>query len=59
MYIKCNRMLRYRTVPRCYKQDSWSNESVARQSSAGKNVNIESKNIVGIHHQVTGEDTAN
>jgi hypothetical protein len=26
-----------RSVPRCYKQDSWSNELVVRQSPDGKN----------------------
>jgi hypothetical protein len=48
-----------RSVPRCYKQDSWSNELVVRQSPAGKNVSTEAEDIVGIHHQATtGEDTA-
>jgi hypothetical protein len=48
-----------RFVPRCYKQDSWSNELVVRQSSAGKNVSKEVEYIVEIRHQATtDEDTA-
>jgi hypothetical protein len=48
------------SVPRCHKQDSWSNELVVRQSPAGKNVSTEAKDLVGIRHQATtGENTAN
>jgi hypothetical protein len=48
-----------RPVPRCYKQDSWSNELVVGQSPAGKNVSTEAEGIVEIRHQATtGEDTA-
>jgi hypothetical protein len=39
--------------PRCFKQGSWSNELVVRQSSAGKNVTAEAEVIVGIRHQPT------
>jgi hypothetical protein len=47
------------SMPRCYKQDSWSNEFAVRQSPASKNVNMEAEDDVGIHHQsTTGEDTA-
>jgi hypothetical protein len=42
-----------RSVPRCYKQDSWSNELVVRQSPAGKNVSMEAEDVVGIHPQAT------
>jgi hypothetical protein len=46
-------------VPRCYKQDNWSNEYVVGQSSAGKNLSTEAEDIVGIRRQATtGEDTA-
>jgi hypothetical protein len=46
-----------RSVPRCYKLDSWSNKLIVRQSPAGKNLSTEAEDIVGIHHQaVTGED---
>jgi hypothetical protein len=38
---------------RCYKQDSWSNELVVRQPTAGKNVNTEAEDIVQIRHQAT------
>jgi hypothetical protein len=52
-------MFSVRSIPRCYKQDSWSNELVVRQSPASKNVSTEADDIVGIHHQATtGEDTA-
>jgi hypothetical protein len=44
---------------RCYKRDSWSNELVVTQSPAGKEVNAEAEDIVGIRHQATTEDTAN
>jgi hypothetical protein len=38
--------------------DSWSNELAVGQSPAGKNVNMEVEDIVGIRHQaMTGEDT--
>jgi hypothetical protein len=48
------------SVPRCYKQGSWSNDLVVRQSSAGKNLTVEAEDIVGIRHQpTTGEDIAN
>jgi hypothetical protein len=45
------------SVPRCYKQDSWSNELIVGQSPAGKNVSTEADDIVEICHQATtGED---
>jgi hypothetical protein len=48
-----------RCMPRCYKQDNWSNELVLGQSPVGKNVSMEAEDIVGFHHQATtGEDTA-
>jgi hypothetical protein len=47
------------SVPGCYKQDSWSNEWVMRQSPVGGNMSMEAEDSVGIHHQaMTGEDTA-
>jgi hypothetical protein len=47
------------SVPRCYKQDSWSNELVVRQLLASKNMSMEADDIIGIRHQATtGEDTA-
>jgi hypothetical protein len=49
-----------RSMPRCYKQDSWSNKLAARQSPSGKNVSMEAVDIVGVCHQtVTGEDIVN
>jgi hypothetical protein len=46
-----------RSLPCCYKQDSWSNELVMEQSPAGKNVSREAEDIVGIRHQaMTSED---
>jgi hypothetical protein len=49
-----------RFLPRCYKQDKWSNELVVRQSLTGKNVNREAEDIDGIRdHVPTDEDTAN
>jgi hypothetical protein len=48
------------SVQRYYKQNSWSNELLVRQSPAGKNVSTEAEGIVGICHQATtGEDLAN
>jgi hypothetical protein len=48
-----------RSVARFYKQDSWSNELVVRQSPAGKNASTEAYDIVGIRRQATtGEDKA-
>jgi hypothetical protein len=45
------------SVPRCYKEGSWSNELVVRQSPARKNVSTKAENIVEIRHQATtGED---
>jgi hypothetical protein len=44
-----------RSMPRCYKQDSWSNELVVRQSPAGKNVITEAEVR---HEETNGEDTA-
>jgi hypothetical protein len=32
-----------RPVPRCYKQDNWSNELVVGQSPASKDVNTEAE----------------
>jgi hypothetical protein len=41
-------------------ESSWSNELVVRQSPAGKNVNTEAEDTVGIRHQTTtDEDIAN
>jgi hypothetical protein len=46
-------------MPRCYKQDSWSNELVVGQSPAGENVSTETVDNIGIRHQATtGEDAA-
>jgi hypothetical protein len=40
--------------------DSWINEVVVRRSPAGKKVNTEAEDIVGIRHQATtGDDIAN
>jgi hypothetical protein len=51
-------VLSARFVPRCYKQDSWSNELIVGQSPAGKNVSTEAEDIVGIRQQATtGKDT--
>jgi hypothetical protein len=48
------------SVSRCYKQDSWSNELVVRQSPAGNNMSMEAEDVVGIHHETTtGEVIAN
>jgi hypothetical protein len=48
-----------RSVPRCYKQDNWSNELVVGQLPAGKNVSTEAEDIVKIRqHATTGENTA-
>jgi hypothetical protein len=53
-------MFSVRSVSRCYKQDSWSNELVVRQSPAGKNVSAEAEDIVGVRHPATtGEGIAN
>jgi hypothetical protein len=47
-----------RSVPRCYKQDSWRNELVVEQSPAGENVSTEGEDTVAMHHQTTtGTDT--
>jgi hypothetical protein len=47
-----------RSMSRCYKQDSWSNELVVVQSPTDKNVSTEAEDIVRIRHQATtGEDT--
>jgi hypothetical protein len=46
------------SVPRYYKQDSWSNELVVGHSPAHKNLSTEAEEIVGTRHQATnGEDT--
>jgi hypothetical protein len=46
-------------MPRCYKQDNWSNELVVGQLPASKNVSTEAEDTFGICHQATtGEDTA-
>jgi hypothetical protein len=42
-----------RSLPRCYKQDNWSNDLVAGQSPAGKNVSWEAEDIVEVRHQST------
>jgi hypothetical protein len=41
-----------RSVPTCYK-DNLSNELVVRQSPAGKNVDKEAEDIVGIRRKAT------
>jgi hypothetical protein len=46
------------SVPRCNKQDNWSNESVVGQSLSGKNVIKEAKDIVGIRLQSTTDEDA-
>jgi hypothetical protein len=47
-----------RSVTRCYKQESWSNELVVGQSPAGMNVRTEAEDDVEIRHQTTtGEGT--
>jgi hypothetical protein len=52
-------MFSVRSVPRCYKQDRWSNELVVGRLPDCKNVSTEAEDIVGIRHQATtGEDTA-
>jgi hypothetical protein len=52
-------MFSVRSVPRYYRQDSWSNELVVRQSLAGKNLGTEAEDIVEIRHQATtGADIA-
>jgi hypothetical protein len=51
-------MFSVRSVPRCYKQDNWSNELVVGEPPAGKNVNTEAEDIVGVRNQATTvEDT--
>jgi hypothetical protein len=46
-------------MPRCYKQDIWSNELVVGQLPASKNVSTETEDFVQICHQATtGEDTS-
>jgi hypothetical protein len=48
-----------RSVPRCYKQDIWSNEFFVGQLPASENMNTEAEDIAGIFHQATTcEDTA-
>jgi hypothetical protein len=48
------------SMPRNYKQDSWINELLVKQSPASKNVSTEAEGIVGIRHQATtSEDIAN
>jgi hypothetical protein len=45
------------SVPRCYKQNRWSNELVVRQSPADENVSTKAGDVVGIRHQATiGEE---
>jgi hypothetical protein len=43
-------------MPRCYKQDNWSNELVVGQSPAGKNMSMDAEDTVGIHHQATTDE---
>jgi hypothetical protein len=38
------------SVPRYYKQDSWSNELVVTQPPAGKKLSTEAEDIVGIRN---------
>jgi hypothetical protein len=45
-----------RSVPRCSKQDNWSNAVVVGQSTVGENVSTEAENIVGIRHQATTDE---
>jgi hypothetical protein len=47
-------------MPRCYKQDSWGNELIVKQSPASKNMNTEAENIIRIRQEaMIGEDIAN
>jgi hypothetical protein len=53
-------MLSVLSVPRCYKEENWSNELVVGQSQAGKNMSTEVEDIVVIRHQATAsEDIVN
>jgi hypothetical protein len=45
-----------RSVPRCYRKDSWSNELLVGQSPACKNVGTEAEDIDEIRHQAMTED---
>jgi hypothetical protein len=57
---KREKVFSVRSVLRCYKQDSWSNELVVRQSPACKKLSTEAEAIFGIRHQATtGKDTEN
>jgi hypothetical protein len=42
-----------RSMPRCYKQDSWSNVLAVRKSPAGKNLSTKVDDIIRIRHQAT------
>jgi hypothetical protein len=42
-----------RSVPRCYKQDSWRNDLVERQSPPDKNMSSEAEDGVGILQEAT------
>jgi hypothetical protein len=41
------------SVPRCYKQDTWSNELVVGHSLPATNVSTETEDIVWIRQQAT------
>jgi hypothetical protein len=53
MYSNRGTMLSVLSVPRCYKQDNWSNELAVGQSPASKHVSTEAEDIVGVRHQTT------
>jgi hypothetical protein len=49
-----------RSVLRCYKQKTWSDELVVRQSPACKNVSTEAEDTIRINHLATaGKNVAN
>jgi hypothetical protein len=47
-------MFSMRSVPRCYKQESWSNDLVERESPASKNMSTEAEDTVGIRKPSNG-----
>jgi hypothetical protein len=44
------------SVPRCYKQDNWSNELGVRQSPAGKNMSTEAEDIAATRQKATTDE---
>jgi hypothetical protein len=56
--LKINRgtVFSLRWLPRCYKQDNWSNELVVGQPPVGKNVSMAAEDIFGFHHQATADE---